>query len=443
MNGNEMLDILGKIDPKLVKQSQKPPVIRWVALVACLVLIIGITAMLLHPGASPTPTDPVLQAPTESSTPTEPTTPTNSPTEPDSEKLIAQRLSIYWEIWRSLEFYKSNNYGYFSFRGIFVNGVPNGNEGLKYCYDFLSSMEDLKPYLNEETFRSYVGGYSLPKATPEELLARFTIIEDVPLSLNYTKYDPTFGNQNYYNQVLWRYNTDGNLVHLDQTNYVPLNTFRLPQHQYYNYITHCELFFQYDESGTLIYPWFGENRAAETPIIPTYNENGQLIRENGGHHTLLYSYNEQGHLSQVLNVWTKSLADGQDLSVSNRWDFTYQYDDNGNITQCITQQFRGANRLDYTYTDNYTYDSQNRVCRIDQNLDCWGVSESVPFIERTQQKVLTYTYDEQGRLLTESAELVGGTDANGQPVSGHFIDQKTYVYGDHYIFDEYTVEFPS
>ncbi len=87
MNGNEMLDILGKIDPKLVKQSQKPPVIRWVALVACLVLIIGITAMLLRPGASPAPSNPVLQAPTEPSptvpsVPTSPITPSTLPSDP-------------------------------------------------------------------------------------------------------------------------------------------------------------------------------------------------------------------------------------------------------------------------------------------------------------------------------------------------------------------------
>ena len=87
MNGNELLDIVGKIDPKLVQQTQKPPVIRWIALAACLALIIGITAMLLHPGASPTPSNPVLQAPTEPSptvpsVPTSPITPSTLPSDP-------------------------------------------------------------------------------------------------------------------------------------------------------------------------------------------------------------------------------------------------------------------------------------------------------------------------------------------------------------------------
>ena len=125
MNGNEMLDILGKIDPKLVKQTQKPPVIRWIALAACLALVIGITAMLLHPGSLPTPSNPVLQAPTEPSptvpsvptTSSVPTIPTYTTTPPPETTLPTQTTPTtpptYEELYRQLfrEYYRTRPYG--------------------------------------------------------------------------------------------------------------------------------------------------------------------------------------------------------------------------------------------------------------------------------------------------------------------------------------------
>lgn len=63
MNGNELLDIMGQLDPKLVHQPKRPPVMRWIALAACLALVVGIGALLLRPDAPPTPSNPVLQAP--------------------------------------------------------------------------------------------------------------------------------------------------------------------------------------------------------------------------------------------------------------------------------------------------------------------------------------------------------------------------------------------
>lgn len=80
MNGNEMLDIFGQIDPKLVHQAKHRPILRWTALAACLALIIGISAMLLRPNDGPVPTDPVLQSPTLSTSPS--TTPPADPTDP-------------------------------------------------------------------------------------------------------------------------------------------------------------------------------------------------------------------------------------------------------------------------------------------------------------------------------------------------------------------------
>ena len=373
----------------------------------------------------PTATDPVQTDPTD-------------PTQP--ELSIADRLLIYREICSSLDRYTRNDYGTFMFGGGFIKSVPNGNEGLAYCYNYLRSMDDLKPYLTEEGWNSQVQGYSLPDQSPEELLARFTIIEDVLLELKYVEAPSSLSAMEHDAQVIWRYNTNGDLVHIDQRNSSYLGTWRLPEHRFYNNFNFLELYFEYDENGELICPWLGENRTGKFPVIPTYDENGRLISEVSGDEKLLYSHNAQGQLSKVEYIWHSGTNNGQDVFGNYHWDFDYQYDDNGNVTRCVENEFH-FDDLVFTRTEDYTYDSYGRVCKIDRTIDWWKLYAPEPYIYQTQQCAILYTYDEQGRILTKSVTSGGGLDANGTPTKECILNTVIYVYGNHYIFDDYKVEF--
>lgn len=310
---------------------------------------------------------------------------------------------------------------------------------MKYCYEYLLSMEDLKPYLTEEGWKSQVQFYECPDQAPDELLSRFTVLEDVLLGLKYTENDPSFGEIHYDEQVIWRYNTNGQLVHIDQKNWSELGTFRLPENRFYNSFNSLELYYEYDENGVLVCPWLGKNGRGEFPIISSYDDNGRLIKEVANGEMLLYFYNEQGHLSRV-EYRRKLYTDRDDYFTDNHWEFTYQYDDKGNILQRIEQEYSSEDLM-FTRTEDYIYDENGQVCTVSSSVDIWEWYVEEPFISRTDKTTIRYTYDEQGRILTKSVFENGGFDANGTPTQEGILYTETYLYGNHYIFDEYEVTF--
>lgn len=388
-------------------------------------------------------TAPSTERPTTSLLTPSPSEITPPATEPDPEAIIAERLSIYREIWRQLEFYKANGYKNFRFQGLFVSNAPKGNEGLKYCYEFLRSMDDLKPYLNEEAFSTFVPGYTLPEQTPEELLARFTIIEDVLVSMAYTTDSSSIGELRRNDTVLWRYNSKGQLVHIDQQDWGSMSvTWRPADRLYYNDYAKSELFYEYDENGELIAPWFAQDNKPHTPIIPTYDDSGRVILENCGNVTFSYTYNEQGDLSKVVMSRPSIFEDGKPLIYTTRsWVYSHQYDENGNIIRRMEQGYHDDD-LFYTVTEFYYYDENGRVCRINKYVGSWDDIPTDSPAYSPNRSSIVYTYDQKGRILTKSNTTGGGLDANGTPIHEAILSTETYIYGDYYVFDEYEIDFP-
>lgn len=367
--------------------------------------------------------------------PTETTAPTQPPL------TITERLLIYWEIWSGLKRYEQEGYDNFMLVGQHTTGVPNGNEGLKYCYEYLLTMEDLKPYLTKEGWKSQVQSYECPDQTPDELLSRFTVLEDVLLGLKYTENPSSLSEVQYDEHVIWRYNTKGQLVHLNQQCWSPAGIFRLPENRFYTRICSLELYYEYDENGDLLYQWFGDNQTGTSPIVPTYDDTGRLIQEQCGQNFLLYSYNDHGHWSAVEHRRYGSFDEhGDPIYYSTRWEFSYTYDNHGNVTQCIEKEYSPEDLM-FTRTEDYIYDENGQVCTVSSSVDIWEWYVSEPFISRTDRCTIRYTYDEQGRILTKSVCQGGEPDANGTPTHERILSTETYLYGDHYIFDEYEVDF--
>lgn len=407
-----------------------------ICLIVAIVMVFSLTACTKSDTATPSSEQPTTSIST--TTPSEPTPPV---TEPDPEASIAQRLSIYWEIWSRLESYKANGYKNFRFQGLFVSNAPKGNEGLKYCYEFLRSMDDLKPYLNEESFCDLVG-YTFPEQSPEELLDRFTIIEDVLVSMSYTTDSSSIGELRRNDTVLWRYNSKGQLVHIDQQNWGSIGvTWRPTDRDYYNNYAKSELFYEYDEDGALIAPWFEQDDKPHTPIIPTYDEFGRVILESFNNVTFSYTYNEQGDLSKVIMSRASISEDGIPFLYTTRsWVYSHQYDENGNIIRRMEQGYHDDD-LFYTVTEFYYYDENGRVCRINKYVGSWDdIPSDSPAYDPNCSSIV-YTYDQKGRVLTKSSTTGGGLDANGTPVFEAVLSTETYVYADYYVFDDYTPEF--
>lgn len=382
-----------------------------------------------------TPSTEALPSPTEpsGSTSTEPTE--------SAEMTLEERLLLYREIVSKL-FQCTDRDGIFD--SISAPGGPyRGNAGLEYCYQQLVAMENLDPYLTEEGWKANVYQQTIPASFLDRkaILSRFTIIEDVPLGLKYTENPSSLSEVQYDEHVIWRYNTKGQLVHLNQQGWSPAGIFRLPENRFYTRICSLELYYEYDENGDLLYQWFGDNQTGTSPIIPTYDDTGRLIQEQCGQNFLLYSYNDHGHWSAVEHRRYGSFDEhGDPIYFSTRWEFSYTYDNHGNVTQCIEKEYSPEDLM-FTRTEDYIYDENGQVCTVSSSVDIWEWYVSEPFISRTDRCTIRYTYDEQGRILTKSVYQGGEPDANGTPTHERILSTETYLYGDHYIFDEYEVDF--
>lgn len=378
----------------------------------CLILVLAAVFALTACAQSDSPPS---TAPTEPSM--APTEPSPAPTEPSEEEILVQRLLQYWEIWSTLESYAYCDYTDFLTNSTYLTAVPNGNEGLKVYYEYLLSMTDLTPYITKETWNTLMPGYDLPDQTPEELLSRFTIVEDVLLSLNYAETTVDWGFQQYGEQMRWRYNTKGQLVHIEQVNYTHVGNWRLPENRFYSSFNALEMFIEYDENGSRVKNWLGQNKTAEHPVIPMYDNAGRLVQETCGTETLLYSYDDHGQWSRVEHVDPSVYDENGNVTCyfTTRWDFTHTYDTDGKRIQTIEEKFYD-NNLQYTAVTDYEYSADGLLSK-----------------EIHEDHVITYTYDEKDRILTKTVEYT----QEHYPLSY----TETYVYGDKYVFDDYIITF--
>jgi len=80
---------------------------------------------------------------------------------------------------------------------------------------------------------------------------------------------------------------------------------------------------------------------------------------------------------------------------------------------------------------------------MDRLWEHWVDSTDSPTPDSTMQNRYTFTYDEQGRLLTRTTYPGNRVDADGTVVyQGIKSKVETFIYGDQYIFGDYVIVYP-
>lgn len=380
--------------------------------------------------------EPAVSSEPESSSESESTSAETIPSE-----YIKEQLLIYWEITTCLERYIRENRTQFTPSGMFIN-LPSGHDGLVEAHRILKEMEFLDPYLTEENWYQYVSGYRPESFDRKSYLSRFTVIEDVLLEMDRTKFNSEYDPDTFNNYIIWHYNLDGSLQHIEQVTYSS-GTWSFPGQEHYRRISSQDRFFEYDEAGKIINNCFGSTIGMSIKLSPAYDDLGRLICERDPIKcAVYYRYNDDGLLSRM--EYERPFithSDGTVTMAHEHWTYAYTLNENGFIAQSVEKFYNADEKFPQEVTTtNYTYDDYGNIIRKEISKESWSNCSSSPILGNTYHYLQLFTYDAQHRLLTRTIDNDALVDAeSGMYTLGSSYIEETYIYGDKYIFDEHKV----
>ena len=260
----------------------------------------------------------------------------------------------------------------------------------------------------------------------EEYLARFTVLPDMPLSVDYVSTD-NLGNEGSTATSTYRYDRNGNL----QYYFYRMNNDQLTTQLTLGY-RHRDLHYVYDDQGNLSKLEFGYfyTDSSDLQAVVTFTwEGGKPVSshtqlDTGGTYDTTYVFDEAGRISEIT----------LDDSPYNTYVTTYTYDDNGNLTQKVTIRYYSSGSLADRHTWTYTLDDNGHPVRMTYLYE-YSYDSGRDVFYHTQEDVHEYTCDSQGRILTDTVTYGQIHYSNGDvtnPVSVSTI--YTYTYGDYYFF---------
>ena len=310
--------------------------------------------------------------------------------------------TIYENTLYALERYQSGS-GYYVEE---LEEALDGNDLLAYIYDQFFQLGDYKD--------------------SEEYLARFTVLPDMPLSVDYVSTD-NLGNEGSTATSTYRYDRNGNL----QYYFYRMNNDQLTTQLTLGY-RHRDLHYVYDDQGNLSKLEFGYfyTDSSDLQAVVTFTwEGGKPVSshtqlDTGGTYDTTYVFDEAGRISEIT----------LDDSPYNTYVTTYTYDDNGNLTQKVTIRYYSSGSLADRHTWTYTLDDNGHPVRMTYLYE-YSYDSGRDVFYHTQEDVHEYTCDSQGRILTDTVTYGQIHYSNGDvtnPVSVSTI--YTYTYGDYYFF---------
>lgn len=363
--------------------------------------------------------------------------PSSSPEKPaQSPEILALKEDLlqYWEI--AISFSRQTNPN-----ESFIFGTPlgslQGQSALQYCYQQLIKLESIDSYLTNEAWGKYMPQYERPALNRTELLSKFSIVENVPLRVECVEYGVDEGHDTHYeNYVVWHYNPDGTVNHLHG------GVVNLPEYWYLRLHFLTDMKFEYNDEGIVNKIWIGELHDLNSSMDILYDEQGRLSGATDGEDSFFCSYDEKGHLTQVIYQVLLSNDNGVLSYGTHRMDLTYTFDNNGRIIQ-QTEVGESGDNLRTTNTLTFSYNDAGQMIEMDRMWEQWVDSADSPTPDSTMQNRYTFTYDEQGRLLTRTTYPGNRVDADGTVVyQGIKSKVETYIYGDQYIFGDYVIVYP-
>lgn len=262
----------------------------------------------------------------------------------------------------------------------------------------------------------------------DDILERFTIVEDVFLKSSVVSTDNMGNTGNTSTDETQEYNELGQVVYY--SGYTKLN--RLYGSSYGAYYT-------YDEAGVVSGINLGYTDSIYVRITPTYDANGNKISEhvvnNSGEFDLTYIYDDQNRLVEIRRPNT-NYNDPEKYY----YTWTYTYDENGNLLQEV-YAFMDNGTLRSESINAYTYDAAG--VRIGETDTYNFYSYSYGQLYETHTHVADYVYDEQGRVIQKNwtygnTVYTSGTEEKPSQASAVY----TYTYGNVYFFDSTGMEIP-
>lgn len=283
----------------------------------------------------------------------------------------------------------------------------DGNDLLAYIYDQFVQLGDYKD--------------------SEEYLARFTVLPDVQLSVDYVSTD-NLGNQGSVATSTYRYDRDGNPTYY----FYRMNDDHLTTQLtlgYRNHDMHCV----YDEQGNLSQLEFGYFYTDSSTLyaVTTFTwEDGKPVSsttqiDTGGTYDTTYVFDEAGRISEIT----------LDDSPYNTYVTTFTYDENGNLTQKTSIRYHSSGSLADRHTWTYTLDDNSHPVRMTYSYE-YSYDSGLDAFYHTQEDIHEYTCDSQGRILTDTVTYGQIYYRNGDvtnPISVSTV--YTYTYGDYYFFE--------
>lgn len=279
--------------------------------------------------------------------------------------------------------------------------LPEGSEEYVSLYGSEAYLQLRQELLNLDGYKD-----------SQELAARFTVVEDVLLSVTRT-YTDALGNEHQDTMAHYAYNAQGQIC-------------SGPAPEEVSYLAYLITpSWEYDDNGRLVCLKEVSGDTVEAVLNIFYNADGTTDRTeyknaSGGTYSYQYVY-EDGRLVQ------RNRTDGYDTYIQ-----TYTYNDAG---QLIKTEEQNAQQNSWYYVDTaiYTYDAAGNVAskRESEFEFVDGVLDSENYIRQ-----YTYTYDDDGNLLTALETDQGSLNAAGEQTETdlYFPMTHTYNYGNYCVY---------
>ena len=322
------------------------------------------------------------------------------------------------------------------------------NDALKYAYHKLIELEEIDPWLNEESWTELIHPQGHPDFDRQGFLDDFFVLKDVPLHVTYDTYRADGSRVSGDDElILFHYNPDGTLCYIDG------DTQRLEEYLQYYRVPGSNLIYRYDNNKIVRLDWYGDSTKQNTHWTREYNKKGQLASEYYTDEKLIteridYIYNKSGQLIQ--SKLYEQMDFIEDLyPVYYSGTFTdYTYDENGLLIRKERRRMHcdiDGNPLypDRITTWEYSYDTSGKLVFTARTVCAYTILDSEQgLIEASTPGVshISYEYDEKDRLLTKTTEYIPPEEVKYPDFMSEVVKEvETYIYGDYYMHGQYTI----
>ena len=255
-------------------------------------------------------------------------------------------------------------------------------------------------YLKQSSGKLFTTSYDreISSWDRKEVLSRFTVLEDLLVSVQKTTTDQVGNVSGPYDLATWYYNPDGTILSIrDEGDLSPIDL------NGYNdsFLDQRNGQREYDENGRLVkINYLSQYGDIEMVSTFTYDANGNLLEQEAknNYQQRLYTYktDSQGRVTSI--TW----QDG----FKQNYEIVYTYDANGNLTGEVKSQYNEKDVLEAIWSFTHSYDANGHRTESvylweDYEDTHWSLDPnfvSDRYTQRSKENTYSYECDEAGRI---------------------------------------------